>query len=153
MSTLVVGGSSEGYGADAWVGCRYPRAGILNGSIKYGDAAVGMKQGLLLSYMGITAKGSGEASYALNYLRNRVESLSSLLRRSVGLSWPCLIAQYLLGDIASESVLEEVERQPKLALPDAAARIGRGRRFRLNEAMFYGGVKSRVDGEERRCLS
>jgi hypothetical protein len=121
-------------------------AGILDSSIKYGDAAGGMKQGLLLYYMAITARETHEAAYALEYLRNRVLYVKTK-------PWPSPIAEYLLGDIAIESVLEEVERKPKLAVPDAAERIEKGRRFNLAEALFYDGVKSRVDGDEGRCLS
>lgn len=128
-------------------------AGILDSSIKYGDAAGGMKQGLLLYYMGITAKNADEASYALDYLKKRIWRLRKLLASPASRIWPTPIAQYLIGDIAFESVLEEVERKPKLAVPDAAERIAKGRRFNLAETMFYDGVKSRAEGDESRCLS
>ena len=71
----------------------------------------------------------------------------------MGLSWPGPVAQYLLGDIAFESVLEEVERKPQLAVPDAAERIGQSRRFKISESMFYDGVKRRAKGDKRLCLS
>ena len=128
-------------------------AGILDGAIKYADAAGGMTQGLLLYYMSITAKLPAEASYALNYLRDRVAYLRKLVGGRLSGIWPCPVAQYLLGDVAFESVLEEVEKPPKLAVPDASARIEIGRRNRLMMAFFFDGVKSRVAGHETQCLS
>ena len=48
-------------------------AGILDGSINYAsDAAGGISQGLLLYYMAISDNKSDEMSFALRYLRNRV---------------------------------------------------------------------------------
>jgi tetratricopeptide (TPR) repeat protein len=139
--------------ARAILGMHGSASGILDRTIKYADAAGGMSQGLLLYYMAVTARIPAEASYALDYLRNRVENLRKLVREHLSRSWPCPVAQYLLGDVAFESVLEEVERQPKLAVPDAAARIEIGRRNRLMLALFYDGVRSRVAGDETHCLS
>jgi hypothetical protein len=68
-------------------------AGILDGSIKYGDAAGGMSQGLLLYYMAITNNLPEEVSFALDYLRNRV-------KRSFGQIWPTPVAQYCLDKIS-----------------------------------------------------
>lgn len=129
-------------------------AGILNGSIKYGDAAGGLEQGLLLYYMGITARNPGETSYALKYLRNRVERLRKRLGVYLNTSWPCSVARYHLGDIAFEAVMERVNDQSiKLAVPDAAARLEVARRKRLALALFHDGVKSRAEDDETRCLA
>lgn len=128
-------------------------AGILDGSIKYGDAAGGIHQGLLLYYMGITSRNAEEVSYALKYLRNRVEKLRRILGEHSNTPWPCPVAQYLLGDIALEAVMERVNSQRhKLAVPDAEARIELGKRFRLLSALFYDGVKSRTNGGEAQFL-
>jgi tetratricopeptide (TPR) repeat protein len=121
-------------------------AGILDGSIRYGDAGGGMSQGLLLFYKAITSNLPGEASFALDYLRNRV-------KRSLGQIWPAPVAQYCLGDISFDVVMEAVNRQPMLAGPLAAAKQELGRRRRLCVALFHAGVKCRVRGDEQHCLS
>jgi hypothetical protein len=121
-------------------------AGILDGSIRYGDAAGGISQGLLLYYMAVTENISREVSFALDYLRNRV-------KRALGQVWPCPIAQYHLGDIAFETVMEAVNRQPKLAGPPDPAKLELGRRRRLALALFHDGVRSRAQDDEGRCLA
>ena len=128
-------------------------AGVLDGSIKYGDAGGGMRQGLLLYFMGITAKMPSEAAYALKYLRNRVEKLRKQLGVHMNVAWPCSVAQYLLGDVAFEAVMECVNHQAKLTAPDSAARLELGRRSRLKLALFYDGIRSRALGEEAHCLA
>jgi tetratricopeptide (TPR) repeat protein len=117
--------------------------GILDGSIQYGDAAGGMSQGLLLYYMGVTARKPEETSYALDYMRNR-------LKRSLVQPWPCPVAQYYLGDISFEKVMEAVNR--KRALPLDPTKVGLGRRRDLIVALFHDGIKNRAQGDEERCL-
>jgi tetratricopeptide (TPR) repeat protein len=129
-------------------------AGILDGSIQYGDAAGGMEQGLLLHYMGVTEKQPDEISYALNYLRNRVKRLRSRLQNPLTVTWPCSVAEYLLGDVGFDAVKERINREgPRLNVPDAAERYEQLRRFRLATAVFHDGVKSRAAGDEDRCLA
>lgn len=121
-------------------------AGILDGSVKYAsDAAGGMNQGLLLYYMGVTANMPEEVSFAEDYLRNRIKpSLSEI--------WPCRVAQYLLGEVALDSVMERVNRQPvSPLLTEAKAELGRRRR--LSVALFHEGVRSRALGDEDHCLA
>jgi hypothetical protein len=128
-------------------------AGILDRTIKYADSAGGMTQGLLLYYMAVTAKIPAESSYALDYLRRQVESLKKRMGERLSSRWPCPVAHYLLGDVVFEFVIKEVEREDvTLAVPDAAARLEIGRRNRLLLAMFYDGVKSRVEGNEAHFL-
>jgi tetratricopeptide (TPR) repeat protein len=121
-------------------------AGILDGSIKYGDAAGGMSQGLLLYYMAITSNLAGEASFALDYLRNRV-------KRSFGQIWPTPVAQFYLDEISFDNVMEAVNRQPTLAGPLVAAKLELGRRRRLCVALFHGGVKCRTHGDDGNCIA
>jgi tetratricopeptide (TPR) repeat protein len=132
-------------------------AGILSRSIRYAHDTSGMGQGLLLHYMGISTSQSGEASYALDYLRNRVDHLRKRLGVHLSISWPCPVAQYLLGDVSFESMIATANSDGgiRLNLPpeDAAARQERARRYRLAFAMFYDGVKSRARGDEARCLA
>jgi hypothetical protein len=123
-------------------------AGILDGSIKYGDAAGGMSQGLLLYSMAITSNVPEEASFALDYMRNRV-------KRSFSQIWPCPVAQYYLGDIAFDDVMESVNRQATLALPEAirAAKAELSRRKKLCVTLFHDGIRSRARGDEEHCLT
>jgi hypothetical protein len=121
-------------------------AGILDGSIKYGDAAGGISQGLLLYYMAMTDNIPEEVSFALDYLRNRAKGTFSQV-------WPCPIAQYHLGDMAFEAVMEAANRQPAVAVPLDAAKVELGRRRRLSVALFHDGVRSRAQGNERQCLA
>ncbi len=121
-------------------------AGILDKSIKYGDAAGGMSQGLLLHYMAITANMPEEVSFALDYLRNR-------LKRSFSQIWPCPVAHYYLGDITFEAVMEAVNGQQILPVALDLAKAELGRRRRLSVALFHDGVKSRAQGNEEHCLA
>jgi hypothetical protein len=120
--------------------------GILDGSIKYGDAAGGMAQGLLLYYMAITRNMPEEMSFALDYLRSRV-------KRSSVQNWPCPLARYYLGDIAFEAVMEAVNHPPFLPAVVNAAKAELGRRRRLTVALFHDGVRSRAQGNEEHCLA
>jgi hypothetical protein len=118
-------------------------AGVLDGSVKYGDAAGGMSQGLLLYYMSVTAKKLEESSFALDYLKNRTN-------RNTNRAWPFAVAQYYLGRASFEDVMDAVDHQilPSGVVPPAAL----GRRRRLVVALFHDGVRSRVRGEEEQCL-
>jgi tetratricopeptide (TPR) repeat protein len=120
-------------------------AGVLDGSVKYGDAAGGMSQGLLLYYMGVTAKKLEESSFALDYLRNRTN-------RNTNRAWPFAVAQYYLERASFEDVMDAVDRQilPFGTVPPAKSALGRRRR--LVVALFHDGVKRRVRGEEEQCL-
>jgi hypothetical protein len=120
--------------------------GILDGSIKYGDAAGGMSQGLLLYYMAITSSLPTEVSFALDYLRKRV-------KRSFGQIWPTPVAQYHLDEISLDEVMKAVDRQPTLTGPLAAEKMELGRRRRLCVALFHIGVKCRIYGHEDQCLA
>lgn len=132
-------------------------AGVLSRSIGYAHDTSGMGQGLLLHYMGISTSQSGEASYALDYLRTRVDHLGKRPGAHLPLSWPCPVAQYLLGDVSFESMITQARSDGgiRLNLPpeDAAVRQEHARRSRLAFAMFYNGVKSRAQGDEVRCLA
>jgi tetratricopeptide (TPR) repeat protein len=119
-------------------------AGILDGSIKYGDAAGGMTQGLLLYYMAVTAKKPDKASFALTYMRNRIKK--SFLR-----GWPRPVAEYYLGDATFDDVMGEVNRQRVSPAMMEAWKIELGKRRRLTVALFHDGVRSRARGDEEQC--
>jgi hypothetical protein len=93
-------------------------AGILDGSIKYGDAAGGMSQGLLLYYMAVSETQPKQMSFALDYLRNRVEQANAQ-------TWPCPVASYYLGDVAFTNVMERVNRRiSTMPLAPATLEVG-----------------------------
>jgi hypothetical protein len=121
-------------------------AGVLDGSVKYGDAAGGMSQGLLLYYMAVSEKLSEEASFAMDYLRNRVTNLKP------STVWPCPVAQHYLEDVPFEKVIEAVNRKIVSPLLDEA-KAELGKRRRLTVALFHDGVRSRTHGDEERCLA
>jgi hypothetical protein len=104
-----------------------------------------MSQGLLLYYMAITDNLPEEASFALDYLRNRV-------KRTFSQVWPCPIAQYLLGDAAFETVIGAANRQPALAGRPDTAKVELGGRRRVSGALFHDGIRSRAQGDEEHCL-
>jgi hypothetical protein len=124
-------------------------AGILDRSIKYGDAAGGMSQGLLLYYMAVSDNKADEQSFALDYLKNRVE-------RSSGRNWPGAVASYYLGDVTFAKVMEDVEDvrgQERLAPFVEPGTLELGKRKRLCVALFHDGVRSRAHGDEAYCLA
>jgi hypothetical protein len=126
-------------------------AGILDGSINYGDAAGGMSQGLLLYYMAVSEKLSGEASFALDYLRGRVTRLTRI-HSNLCTVWPCPVAQYYLEDIPFEKVIESVNHRIVSPFVDEA-KAELGKRIRLTVALFHEGVLRRAHGDEDGCLA
>jgi tetratricopeptide (TPR) repeat protein len=122
-------------------------AGILDGSIQYTtDAAGGMSQGLLLYYMAISDNEPEQASFALDYMRNRLD------QRMIQ-TWPCAVASYYLGDIPFAKVMEDVNEKVVTMPPIDPATLELGRRIRLCDALFHDGVKSRARGDEVHCLA
>src|SRR5437879_985210 len=72
--------------------------GILDGSIEFGDLAGGVQQGLLLHYMGVTAKDREAVAFALSYLRKLAKKSSIKL-------WPGPVARYILEEISFDDML------------------------------------------------
>jgi tetratricopeptide (TPR) repeat protein len=132
-------------------------AGILNRSIGYASDGLGIEQGLLLYYMGISANQLEEASYALDYLKNRVEHEKKLLGAHWKISWTCHLALYLLREIPFESVIARAESDGGVKLnllpADAAERQSRAKRSRIALAVFHDGVIGRARGDEAHCLA
>jgi hypothetical protein len=88
--------------------------GILDKSIEFGDLAGGVQQGLLLHYMGVTAKDSEAAAFSIAYLR-RLSKKSSIDY------WPGPVARYVLGEISFEAVLAALAKESKVSKPLEAA--------------------------------
>ncbi len=128
--------------------------GILDGSIQYGDAAGGMKQGLLLYYMGVTECQPEQMACALDYMRNRINQLKRLLPPGIPVNyWPIPVARYYLGDLAFEELLVFATGQRELPQAIAAARVKLMSCRKLCVALFHDGASSRALGAEDRCLA
>lgn len=119
--------------------------GVLDGSVRYGDAAGGVGQGLLLYYMGVTEHLPEEISFALDYMRNRASRMA--IR-----SWPGPVARYYLGQIAFEGLVTAATGQPELPRAGEVASAQLFGRRRLCGALFHDGVRSRAHGDEEHCL-
>lgn len=121
--------------------------GILDGSIQYSaDIAGGMTQGLLLSYMGVTAHCSDQVTFALDYMRKRT-------RKYFPDSWPNPVVRYYLGEISFGDLLAKATVQQELAQAVEVARVKLLSRRQLCVVLFHDGVKSRIQGDEGRCLA
>jgi tetratricopeptide (TPR) repeat protein len=120
--------------------------GILDGSINYGDLAGGVEQGLLLYYMGTTARDPDAAAFALKYLRNRA-------KRSAIESWPGPLARYYLGDMSFEDVLSAATGQRNVTDAIVSARTNFLSLRQLCGAVFHDGVRHRAQGAEDLCLA
>jgi tetratricopeptide (TPR) repeat protein len=127
--------------------------GILDRSINYGDAAGGMKQGLLLYYMAVTERQPDQAACALDYMRNRITQLKRLLPGLPVDYWPVPVARYYLGDLAFEELLAFATGERELPEAIAIARVKLLSRRELCVALFHDGAKNRALGAEDRCLA
>ena len=119
--------------------------GILDGSIEFGDLAGGVQQGLLLHYMGVTAKDREAVAFSIAYLR-RLSKKSSIDY------WPGPLARYMLGEISFEEVLAALSKQSDVGNPFEAALNDILARRWLCVALFHDGVRHRVAGQEELCM-
>jgi tetratricopeptide (TPR) repeat protein len=119
--------------------------GILDRSIEFGDLAGGVQQGLLLHYMGVTAKDRKAVEFALSYLRK-------LAKKSRIDYWPGPLARYMLGEINLEEMLRaaiEDSNGIKLAHPSGDNLMARRQTC---VALFHDGIRHRADGREKLCM-
>jgi tetratricopeptide (TPR) repeat protein len=123
--------------------------GVLDGSVRYGDAAGGLKQGLLLYYMGAAVEDAGEKSFALSYLRDRVKRIDS----HAYYVWPIPVARFYLEEIGFENVLQEAAGGPDLANAIKAAGENLMIRRKMCVALFHDGVFSATGGHRNEFLS
>ena len=120
---------------------------ILDGSIQYStDIAGGMTQGLLLSYMGVTAHRPDQMAFALDYMRKRT-------RKCFPGSWPNPVVRYYLGEISFGDLLATATGQKGLAQAVEVARVKLLSRRQLCVVLFHDGIKSRINGDEAGCLA
>jgi hypothetical protein len=123
--------------------------GILGGSIGYGDMAGGVQQGLLLHYMGVTARDPEAVAFALSYLRK-------LAKKSRIRLWPGPVARYILGEIGFDDVFYvAAEHVVTVHSPDPSpdpSLEGLMERRETCVALFHDGVRYRAEGQEKLCL-
>ena len=119
--------------------------GILDRSIEFGDLAGGVQQGLLLHYMGVTAKDREAVAFSIAYLRK-------LSKKSSIDYWPGPLARYVLGEISFEEVLAALAKQSDVGNPFEAALTDILARRWLCVALFHDGLRHRVAGQEELCM-
>src|SRR5882757_7143914 len=119
--------------------------GILDRSIEFGDLAGGVQQGLLLHYMGVTAKDSEAVAFSLAYLR-RLSKKSSIDY------WPGPLARYMLEEISFVEVLAALSKRLKVSDPLEAALTDILARRWVCVALFHDGLRHRVAGQEELCM-
>jgi tetratricopeptide (TPR) repeat protein len=122
-------------------------AGILDGSIRYGDLAGGGTQGLLLWYGAVTLKDGQERDHALEYLRNRAKR-----KAYAAICWPRPIVLMVLGEKSFTEVLETGCGSPVLSecLENAATDLLKRRQ--LCQSLFYAACQERQAGNEAECI-
>jgi tetratricopeptide (TPR) repeat protein len=119
--------------------------GILDGSIEFGDLAGGVQQGLLLHYMGVTAKDKEAVAFSASYLQ-RLSKKSSIDY------WPGPLARYMLAEISFEEVLAALAKRLKVSDPLEAALTDILARRWVCVALFHDGLRHRVAGQEELCM-
>jgi hypothetical protein len=119
--------------------------GILDGSIEFGDLAGGVQQGLLLHYMGVTAKDTEAVAFSIAYLRR-------LSRKSSIDYWPGPLARYVLGQISFAEVSAALAKRLKVSEPLEAAPTDILARRWLCVMLFHDGIRHRVAGQEELCM-
>lgn len=123
-------------------------AGVLDGTIKYGDLAGGGSQGLLLWYAAVTLDDAGQRDYALEYLQK-------LRKRKVygqSVLWPRPVILMVLGERSFAEVLNDGIGSPELSECLSRARADLLKRRRLCQALFYDACHEREIGNEPACL-
>jgi hypothetical protein len=119
--------------------------GTQTGRIRYGDAAGGVTQGLLLYYMGVSTRSNEAIDLSVRYLKGRSK------RKAIRL-WPGPVARYYLGELEFQDVLVEATGHSDLVGLMETARENLLRRRQLCVALFHDGVHCRAQGREEQCL-
>ena len=119
--------------------------GILDRSIEFGDLAGGVQQGLLLHYMGVTAKDQKAVEFALSYLRK-------LAKKSSINWWPGHVARYILDEISFDDMLRVATDETSRTQPLDPALKGLMTRRHTCVALFHDGIRHRAEGEEKLCM-
>jgi tetratricopeptide (TPR) repeat protein len=121
-------------------------AGILDGSIHYGDLAGGGTQGLLLWYGAVALNDKRERDYALEYLRTRAE------RKAYAICWPRPLVLMVLGEKSFAEVLEIGNGSPVLSVCLESAATDLLKRRHLCQTLFYAACQERQTGNEAECI-
>ena len=122
--------------------------GIQRGTIKYADQAGGATPGLLLWYMGVTARCDAAVAHVEKYLRK-------LAKKPKIQYWPGPAVQFVLGGAAFEQMRDADVQMAGLDLPGLLGKAGEDLFTRRHavQALFYQAAKHRHDGLEDECLS
>jgi len=120
-------------------------AGILDGTISYGDLAGGGTQGLLLWYASITLKEEAECNYALNYLNTRASG-------DPARAWPRPVILMVLGRGSLEEILEIGSGSRVLSECLECAKTDLLKRRHLCQTLFYAACLERQAGREADCI-
>jgi tetratricopeptide (TPR) repeat protein len=119
--------------------------GILDRTIEFGNLGGGVQQGLLLHYMGVTAKDREAVAFSIAYLRK-------LSKKSSIDYWPGPLARYMLWEIGFEEVLAALAKQADVSMPLEAALTDILARRWLCVALFHDGLRHRLVGQEKLCM-
>jgi tetratricopeptide (TPR) repeat protein len=119
--------------------------GILDRSIEFGDLAGGVQQGLLLHYMGVTAKDRNAVEFALSYLRK-------LAKKTKINWWPGHVARYILEEISFDDMLRVATDETSRTQPLDPALKGLMTRRHTCVAVFHDGIRHRAKGQEKLCI-
>ncbi len=118
--------------------------GILDGSIKFGDSAGGVSQGLLLWYAGVTCPDAAAKEHAQMYLRE----LSKHRRIEY---WPGPLAMYALREKTQAVVLTDLGETTNLKALVRRAKRDLYVRRQLVRTLFYFAARDREEGREEEC--
>ena len=120
--------------------------GLREGSITYANDLVGgLKQGLLLNYMALTASCREDIGIAIAFIRELAESKKVK-------NWPGPVAQFLLGTVTLGGALEaavgvrDIEQASRIAASDLM------RRRKLTNVLFNAAASARAGADEQQCL-
>lgn len=123
-------------------------AGIIDGSIQYGDPAGGAAQGLLLWYGAVTLDDTAEREYALNYLRK----LSKKTVHGKAILWPRPVVLMVLGENTLGEALEIAAGSIKMEEAMKKANTDLLTRRRLCQTIFYAACQDRRMENESECI-
>lgn len=122
---------------------------ILDGTVSMApDQAGGATFGLILHYMGVSARDEANRDFALEYLRKlntKYDKRPTLFR------YPVQTVKQLLGGIAFEDALVGATKERDLAAAYRAAESNRSIKLALGVVLFHDGVLHRVRGNETAC--
>jgi tetratricopeptide (TPR) repeat protein len=132
---------------EALTGWRKAVDGVLDGTVRYGDAAGGVTQGLLMWFGAVTLGDGPQKASALSYLKTKT------VKQEPFEAWPRPLATMVLGQTPPADVLHFVSKGRDLNSALKRAKEDLLTRRRLCQYLFYSGCQARETGDERSCLA